>query len=46
MDAIFWLAAANAVIWIGTGFYLFFLAYNQKTLSLRIKQMELLNNDK
>lgn len=45
MDAINWLFAANAIIWLGLGCYAAFLGFSQRNISRRLKQMELMRND-
>lgn len=40
-DAIFWLLAANAVIWLGIGCYLALLGRVQVGLARRLQQLEL-----
>lgn len=40
MDAIFWLAVANAIVWIGLGAYLSLLAIKQRQLAQRLKNLE------
>ena len=40
MDPIFWLAAANALIWIALGAYISLLAIKQRQLALRLKSLE------
>lgn len=44
-DALGWLAAAAAVIWLGIGCYLALLGARQRGLSLRIRQMEQMRNN-
>lgn len=36
MDAMQWLMAANAVLWLGLGLYLAFLVRTQKNLAMRL----------
>lgn len=38
MDAIHWLMAANAALWIGFGAYLSFLIGKQRALETRVAQ--------
>lgn len=38
MDAIHWLMAANAALWIGFGAYLSFLTGKQRALETRVAQ--------
>lgn len=38
MDAMHWLMAANAALWIGLGAYLFFLIGKQRALEARLTQ--------
>lgn len=45
MDAIIWLATANIIIWLGIAFYAAFIAVKQRNLALRLKQLEILQND-
>ena len=40
MDDIFWLMAANMVVWLGLGVYLAFLASRQRILKQRLAQWE------
>lgn len=40
MDAIFWLVVANAIIWIGLGAYVAFLASRQNALARQLKLVE------
>ena len=40
MTALHWLMAANAVLWIGLGLYMAFLASSQKKLERRLAQWE------
>ena len=44
MDAINWLIAANAALWIGLGAYMLFLLNRQANLEKRIQQMETLHD--
>lgn len=46
MDAIYWVACANIVVWLGLGCYVGFLAQNQRNLRRAIEQMEIPENDK
>ena len=45
-DATIWLVGANAIIWIGLGAYLCFMGNRQARLATKIKQMELIGNDR
>lgn len=45
MESITWLALTGMVIWAGIGFYLAFLASQQRKLSMRLKKLELTRND-
>lgn len=45
IDAINWLMAANAAIWLGIGCYAAFLGAKQKRLALRLKQFEVLREE-
>ncbi|MDE7241713.1 CcmD family protein [Desulfovibrio sp.] len=40
MDTLYWLLAANAVVWIGFGAYLAFLAGRERALALRLARWE------
>lgn len=40
-DALIWVMAASAVIWLGIGGYMAFLAMRQAALARRCKQLEL-----
>ena len=44
--ALIWLMAASAVIWLGIGGYLAFLAARQGEIKKRLQQLELLFHDK
>jgi CcmD family protein len=44
MDTVVWLAVANAVLWIGLGAYLAFLALEQRSISARLAQWEALHH--
>lgn len=46
MEAISWLAAANAAIWLGIGGYVAFLARKQCELRRRMHNLELILNEK
>lgn len=46
MDSSNWLLMANAAVWLGVGAYVFFIARTQTQLDKRIRQMELINDDK
>lgn len=43
MDAIFWVAAASAIVWFGLGIYIAFLASAQRRIARQIKLLELAN---
>lgn len=45
MDHTTFLIAGNAVVWLGIGAYLAFLAMNQKRLGDRLAQLERLTHD-
>lgn len=45
MSDIFWLIVANAVIWAGFGGYGAWLAWRQRLLGDRLKELELTRND-
>ena len=40
MDTLTWLMAANAVVWLGLGAYVAFLAARQRGLAQRLAQWE------
>lgn len=40
MDAIFWLAAANAIVWLGLGAYIALLAAKQRQILRQLKTLE------
>lgn len=40
MDTIYWLMAGNAVVWVGLGAYLAFLARRERALALRLDARE------
>lgn len=40
MDAIIWLMAANAVVWLGFGAYLAFMGSRQRELAARFARWE------
>lgn len=40
MDTIYWLMAANVVVWAGLGLYLAFLAGRERALALRLEEWE------
>lgn len=40
MDTLYWLAGANAVVWLGLGFYVAFLAGRERALARRLDQWE------
>ncbi len=44
MNDIFWLAAANAVVWFGLGSYIAYLATRQRQIIRKIKNLELIND--
>lgn len=44
MDNLFWLMAANMVVWLGLGAYMFFLARAQSTLQRRLRHMEMMHD--
>lgn len=41
---IIWVMAANAVIWLGIGAYVAFIAQRQAALAKRFRQMELMSD--
>lgn len=45
MTDLYWLLAANVVVWLGLGAYLAFLGCTQKSLNTRFRQWETLKND-
>ena len=45
MDSLTWVILANAVVWLGIGGYVAYLAACQRALASRIRHMEMLNND-
>ena len=45
MDNIYWLLAANAVIWLGLGAYIAFLGCKGAALHKRLRHMEMLHGD-
>lgn len=45
MEHIYWLMAANAVVWCGLGAYLLFLGQRQSRLAARLVQLESLRHD-
>lgn len=42
MEAIHYVIAAGVVVWIGLGTYIFRLGCKQKALSLRLRQLEMM----
>lgn len=44
MDAITWLFAANAIIWLGIGVYAAFLGNRQRNLAKQLRQLEMMGN--
>lgn len=40
MDTLYWLVGANAVVWVGLGAYVAFLAGRERALALRLDQWE------
>lgn len=44
-DTFTWLMAASALIWLGLGAYVTFIAVAQRTLQKRLKNLELWNHD-
>ena len=40
MDTLYWLMAGNAVVWVGLGAYLAFLAGRERALALRLEDWE------
>ena len=45
MEAIHWLMAANAALWIGLGLYIFFLTSRQRALEARLEAHATPEND-
>lgn len=45
MTDLYWLLAANIVVWLGLGAYIAFLGCKQKSLDIRFQQWEILKND-
>ena len=44
MDTLTWVVLTNAVVWLGLGVYMTFVALQQKQLRQRLDQLEILNN--
>lgn len=42
MEAVHYVIAAGALVWLGLGVYIFRLGCKQKTLALRLRQLELM----
>ena len=40
MDAIYWVALANALVWLGLGLYISILHSRQRELARRMAQLE------
>ena len=40
MDAITWVIAANAAVWLGLGFYTFYQSVKLAKLSTRLRRLE------
>lgn len=45
IDTFLWLIGVNAIIWIGIGAYIIYIAIKQRNLSQRLKQMEILQDE-
>ena len=45
MDTLTWVVVTCAVVWLGLGAYVTFVAVQQKKLRQRLEQLEILNND-
>ena len=45
MDTLTWVVLTNAVVWLGLGAYVTFVALQQKQLRQRLEQLEILHND-
>lgn len=45
MDTLTWVILTNALVWVGLGAYLAFLASRQKALAARLAQWELLHHE-
>lgn len=46
MTDLYWLLAANIVVWTGLGAYLVFLGRAQKSLDIRLRQQEIMGEVK
>lgn len=44
MSNMFWLMAANVVVWLGLGAYVCFLARSQSALERRVRHMEMIDD--
>lgn len=44
MSNLLWLMAANAVVWLGIGVYVAFLARAQAALDRRLRHMEMIDD--
>ncbi len=44
MQEIHWVLAANVVVWLGLGAYIFFIARSQCALKKRLQQKESMDN--
>lgn len=45
MDTLSWVVMTCAVVWLGLGAYVTFVAVQQKKLRQRLEQLEILDND-
>lgn len=44
MSDIYWVIAANVVVWVGLGSYCIYMACVQKGLEKRLRHMEIMDN--
>lgn len=44
-NSVLWLGVAGAAIWLGIGCYVAFIAFKQRGLALKLKQLEQLRHD-
>ena len=45
METLTWVLVTSAIVWLGLGAYVAFVALQQKQLRQRLEQLEILNND-
>lgn len=45
MDTPMWIMLTNALVWLGIGGYMAFLANNQAKIAKRLKQMEMIGHE-